>query len=339
MKWRAHGANPEKLYAQFGIKMPDNFLDFSTNTNVLQPSPDIGIDFYSLISEYPDDESRELVGIISKNNNVDAHNVLVTNGSNEAIYILVYMYKKVAIYQPTYGEYGSACAAYAKHAYNIFSIEQIQQGTELLIICNPNNPTGKYLSAEKVEEMADECALKGIDLLIDEAYIDFVLPEHNAIDISAHKNIYILRSMTKIYNLAGIRLGYVLADKDKIIEIKKRQPTWSVNAVAQKLGACFLRDDGFLNETKDYYKAETARLKDAIASMGYKVMPSDTHYFLMETDDDEALIRYMLNQGIVLRHTRNFAGLDGRYVRICTREREANDRLVAALGSIRRACE
>jgi threonine-phosphate decarboxylase len=145
--------------------------------------------------------------------------------------------------------------------------------------------------------------------------------------------------MTKIYNLAGIRLGYVLADKDKIIEIKKRQPTWSVNAVAQKLGACFLRDDGFLNETKDYYKAETARLKDAIASMGYKVMPSDTHYFLMETDDDEALIRYMLNQGIVLRHTRNFAGLDGRYVRICTREREANDRLVAALGSIRRACE
>ncbi len=332
MKWRAHGANPEKLYAQFGIKMPDNVSDFSTNTNVLHPSPDMGIDFYSLVCEYPDDESRGLIEQISKNNNVDMYNVLVTNGSNEAIYILASMYKKVAIYQPTYGEYSAACAAYGTQAYDIFSIKEILQGTDLIIICNPNNPTGKFLSAEKVGEIADDCAQKGIDLVIDEAYINFVLREHDAIDISAHKNVYILRSMTKIYHLAGIRLGYVLADKDKISEIKKRQPTWSVNAVAQELGVYFLKDDSFLNETQNYYNVETRRLKEAIASMEYEMMHSDTHYFLMKTDDDEKLIRYMLAQGIVLRHTRNFAGLDGRYVRICTREKDADDRLIAALG-------
>ena len=169
-------------------------------------------------------------------------------------------------------------------------------------------------------------------MAIDEAYIDFVINGHERFDFKAHKNVYILRSMTKIYHLAGVRLGYVLADTGRIARLKKRKPTWSVNAVAQALGGQFLKNDDFLNNTRSYYKNETARLKEALQSLGFELIPSDTHYFLMAAEDDEKLIRHMLERGIVLRHTRNFNGLDGRYVRICTREREANDRLIEALG-------
>ena len=331
MKWRAHGANPEKLYAQFGIKMPDNVLDFSTNTNVLMSKTEFEPDFEKLISGYPDDESTELKEKISEKMVVDAQNILVTNGSNEAIYILASMYDKIAILQPTYSEYGRACLAYEKQACDIFSPDEIKEGTGLLIICNPNNPTGKYYNAQDMGKIVRKCAAQGTDVAIDEAYIDFLLQVHGIIDISKHENVYILRSMTKIYRMAGIRLGYIMAESGKIKALKMRQPTWSVNAVAQAYGLHCLNEEGFLNRTLDYYITETARLKAAVSSLGFEILPSDTHYFLMKTADDERLIRYMLTEGIVLRHTRDFAGLDGRYVRICTRKTQENNRLIEAL--------
>ena len=331
MKWRAHGANPEKLYRQFGIKMPEHVLDFSTNTNVVKPEAELIRDFEKLITDYPDDESIEFREKISEKLRVDCGNILITNGSNEAIYILVSMYEKIAIMQPTYCEYKRACLAYGKKAYDIFSPEELRQRTDLLIMCNPNNPTGKYIDAETVEKIAEKCALQGTDVVIDEAYMDFVHGVHEHINLSKHKNVYFLRSMTKIYRMAGIRLGYVIAGREKIKKLKRRQPTWSVNALAQAYGIHCLNDCGFLQRTSAYYKTETARLKAAVTSLGFVILPSDTHYFLMETADDEKLIRFMLKKGVVLRHTRDFPGLDGHYVRVCTRRKEENERLTEAL--------
>ena len=148
-----------------------------------------------------------------------------------------------------------------------------------------------------MKQLLFECAEKGIDVVFDEAYFDFVLCECENMDLIEHENIYILRSMTKIYHMAGARLGYVMAGADKIDRLKKMQPTWSVNAMAQAIGIHYLNDKGFLEKTKKYYKSETVRLTSEINQLGYEVLPTDVHYFLMKTRDDEKLIRFMAEKG------------------------------------------
>lgn len=337
MKWRSHGANPEKLYEQFNIDMPDEIIDFSTNTNILEPSFELDIDIKSIISNYPDDEAIELRDCISDRLKTDTNQILVTNGSNAAIYMIVSMYKKIAVLQPAYCEYIRAAKASQKEIINITSFEQMDFSADLLVICNPNNPTGKYFEANELKKILTKCRQNKTDVMIDEAYADFLLVNHKMIDVSLFENVYILKSMTKIYHLSGIRLGYVIASEQKINILKKKQPTWSVNALAQEIGLLYMKDNAFLHKTREYYLNETNSFIKQIKEMGYNIMHTSVHYFLMETKDDEDIIRYLLKKGLVVRHTRNFMGLDGKYVRICTREKKNNDMLIDALDEYR--CE
>jgi len=335
MNWRSHGANPKKIYKQFNIDVSDEIVDFSTNTNVLEPDFDLDFDIKSIISNYPDDESIKLRNCISDKLKIDTNQILVTNGSNAAIYMIVSLYEKIAVLQPTYSEYIRAAKASGKETINISSLGQMDFSADLLIICNPNNPTGKYYEAKELMQILLKCKQNKCDVIIDEAYADFLLVNHKMIDVSIFENVYILKSMTKIYHLSGIRLGYVIACESKISALKKKQPTWSVNALAQEIGLIFMKATDFLQKTRKYYLSETSRFIKQIKQLGYKTMPTSVHYFLMETNDDEAIIRYLLKKGLVVRHTRNFVGLDGKNVRICTREKKNNDRLIAALNEYR----
>jgi len=332
-QWRSHGANPEKLYEQFGIKMPDSVIDFSTNTNVIKSNYDYDIDLKSIVSGYPDDESSKLRKELSKQLRVDKEKILVTNGSNEAIYLIVSRYEKVAVLQPTYSEYERAINASNKQIVHINSFSEIDEyrDVDLIIICNPNNPTGRFYDNEKLKRIIKTCSVKNIDVMIDEAYIDFLLKDHEPLNMSQFSNVYVLKSMTKIFHLSGIRLGFVVSSKEKIEVLKSKQPSWSVNALAQVIGLKCLKDTEFLNRTIDYYRTETKRLVTALSRIGYDVLPSTVHYFLVKVDEDETLIRYLLENGIVVKHTRNFIGLDGKYIRVCTRESMQNDYLIKKL--------
>lgn len=331
MKWRSHGANPEKLYEQFNIELPKEIIDFSTNTNVIDM--DYSIDLKDIISNYPCDESRELKSVISKKMNIESDQILVTNGSNEAIYMIASLYNNASILQPTYSEYERALIAANKEFSYIKSIHD-EIDSELLIICNPNNPTGTYIEKEELEKLALICKKNNTDILIDEAYVDF-LENHKIIDINNYDNVYILRSLTKTYHLSGIRLGFVISSKDKILNLKRKQPTWSVNGLAQKLGVDSLENSEFLKKTIDYYSKETKRVVNALKELGYHILPSRVHYFLLEINNDEDLIRYLLKKGVIVRHTRNFPYLDGKYVRICVREKHQNDILISLLREYR----
>ncbi|XMB85777.1 aminotransferase class I/II-fold pyridoxal phosphate-dependent enzyme [Mycoplasmatota bacterium WC44] len=329
MKWRSHGANPDKLYEQFNIPMPKRIIDFSTNTNVLQ-SRVYNLDIMNMVSNYPDDESRELKEVISNNLDIDKNEILVTNGSNEAIYMITSLYDDVVILQPTYSEYERAVKASNNNYSYIKSIDELKSGN-LLILCNPNNPTGNYIERRELEEIIFRCKSLNMDVVIDEAYVDFLNVTHELIDLKKSNNVYLLRSLTKSYHLSGARLGYVISSKDKISILKSKQPTWSVNAVAQAVGILSLSDKDHLQKTKDYYSSETPRVISALIDLGYKILPTKVHYFLLEVSNDESFIRYLLKKGVIVRHTRNFPFLDGKYVRICVREQEQNDKLIRLL--------
>ena len=166
--------------------------------------------------------------------------------------------------------------------------------------------------------------------IIDEAYIDF-LTHYEPERLCDFPNAVILRSLTKIFHLSGARIGYVIADENIIEALKSRMPSWSVNAFAQELALRFLDDREFLARTREFYRVNAPILMAGLREAGFDVMDSDVHYFLVRVDDDMETIRRLLTRGIVVRHTRNFAGLEGKYIRVATRRPEENNMLISAM--------
>jgi threonine-phosphate decarboxylase len=342
---RRHGANPEKLYEAMGLSLPDKILDFSTNANVLPWGGDLSIDRDCLAS-YPDDEATELRSAIVehenrsvKNSFIEApsiENVLVVNGSNEAIYLIASFLggKKTALWQPVYGEYLRALSAYGADVFNVFGADGLTEDTEAFFLCNPCNPTGRYVESEVLEELFGR--YPRTLFVADEAYIDFLVGEHRKLDFLRYRNLVVLRSLTKIFHLCGARIGYVLACEEQIARLKARQPTWSVNAPAQYAALAFMKDASFVRKTRDFYAEETPRFIAGIEDKGFTVLPTRTNFFLVEVADDRKVIRGLLKRGIVVRHTRNFPGLDGRYIRVTTRMPEENALLIQALSAFRK---
>ena len=321
-----HGANPEKLYAAFNVKMPERIIDFSTNTNILS-WPEISINVKELASSYPDYECAKLVKIIAERENISQSRILFTNGINEAIFLLARLFEgqNTGILQPCYSEYLRAF----REVQGVFTIEGASRFDNFILV-NPNNPTGNYINnlSEIIARYPET------RFIIDEAYIDFLIninasPER----LCGFENVIILRSLTKIFHLSGVRIGYVIANESIINSLRNLQPTWSVNAVAQELALYFLNDTGFYERTRAFYTKEVPVFMQSLREAGIDVMNSSVHYFLVKVHDDYELIKYLLRHGLVVRHTRNFAGLEGKYIRVAARHSHENKLLLEALTS------
>ena len=334
---RAHGANPEKLYAAMGLSLPKRVVDFSTNANALPCPPIPAIDLPRCLSEYPDDEALALRTLVAEREGCSLDAVLFTNGSNEALYLLASFFsgRSAAVLQPAYGEYRRALEAFGAPTIDLFSLRDVVGGAfDLVFICNPCNPTGTYIPFEELERLARENPRTVF--AIDQAYLDFLLPdaERVSLELRSLPNLLLLRSLTKLYHLCGARLGYVLASPEWIARLGNRQPTWSVNAVAQGAALSLMKDESYARRTRAFYAAETPRFMESLARSGCRVRPSRVHFFLIEVEDDARVIRGLLEQGLVVRHTRNFPGLDGSCIRVATRLPDENDLLVQALSNL-----
>ena len=346
MKFNDHGAETNNIYKEFNVEKPIHVIDFSTNTNVLQSEHDIQELMTSIdITTYPDANNSQVIsGIIanlreSNNVSIDPINIIVTNGSNEAIYIIASYFSgdQVAILQPTYPEYEKALKAYNAKVNYVFNLdEMINSEYKCIFICNPNNPTGKYIEWDHLSKVMDQLEKLGTILVIDEAYIDFLTLEDQDLLISHYKryeNLIILRSLTKNYQLAGLRLGYVIGSEKWINLIKRRQPTWSVNSVAGRVALDYLKNQKLMDDTKAFYKYETRRVIKKLRSLGHNIEVNNVNFYLLKTENDVKLIKYLLSKGIIVRHTRNHPGLDGNYVRIAVRSSDDNDYLIKVLSS------
>jgi threonine-phosphate decarboxylase len=328
-----------------GFPMPERVLDFSTNTNVLPWEGDLGIDLRRCLASYPDDEATELRQSVAERErpfvaNCSPENVLAVNGSNEAVYLVASFLegKKAILRQPLYGEYARALSAYGAEircasGAEELSAEELAKDAAAFFLCNPNNPTGGYVERETLEDLIRR--RPRTLFVVDEAYADFLRGEYRRLDFVRNRNLIVLRSLTKIFHLCGARIGYVLACETRIAQLKARQPTWSVNSVAQTAASAFLKDEDFVRKTRDFYAEETPRFIAGIEKAGFTVLPTRTHFFLVRVDDDRLLIPFLLKRGLVVRHTRNFSGLDGKYVRVGTRTPEDNDLLIRALADFK----
>jgi histidinol-phosphate aminotransferase len=341
------GTNYAELKA-LGLK-PDEVLDFSVCTNPFLPPPGIREALGTIaIEQYPDSEATEFRKELSARLDLPPENILAGSGTTELIRLIALAYFRkgdpVLILEPTYGEYEIAVrlagARPVRHrakeednfAPNIKDVADLikKQRPRGVFICNPNNPTGKYLSRSEIETVMDA---SGDSLLVlDEAYIAFVSQSWDSVDLTARGNVVILRSMTKKYGLPGLRLGYAVAHQEIINVLRRVCPPWNVNIIAQKVGTAILKNGEYLEQSLWQIQEAKNFLTVELSRLGFKVLPSDANYFLVKVGNARSFRRSLLRHGIIVRDCSSF-GLP-EYVRIAPRTMPQCQKLIAALGDI-----
>ena len=343
------GKNYAELQA-IGIA-PEAILDFSVCTNPFMP-PQAIKELHigsAAIEQYPDTEATQLKRILSQKLSISPDTILVGSGSTELIRLIAFAYFRhgdsILIWEPTYGEYeiiskitGAKPRKQWMKAEDSFALQTEkavdfikQYQPRAVFICNPNNPTGKYLSYQEIEMVLD--AMDDGLLILDQAYIAFVEASRSSVNLISRGNIIIVRSMTKDYGLTGLRLGYTIASREITDTLRRVCPPWNVNAIAQKAGAMVLEDDGYLEQTMGKIKEAKLYLTSELSRLGFQPLPSDTHYFLVEVGNARLFRSALLKYGIQVRDCTSF-GLP-EYIRISTRTLPECKRLIAAIRKLK----
>lgn len=357
-----HGANPEALLKALQMDVTNSHIDYSVNTNPFG-LPKIIVEqwesYQELISLYPDPTCSQLKEKIASYNQVKKEQILVGNGAAELIFLLAshFQRKKVLIVEPTFSEYRDACHSFECTVDHVILsrendwqlevdqlIEKIRTNQYVaLFLCHPNNPTGCMYHREDLLSIIREADHFGVTVIIDEAFYDFCTETITVAPyIKEFSNLVVLRSLTKMYSIAGVRLGYALMNEDFATKLASRQHPWNINGIAQAIGVTVFSDDSFAKDTATKIANERNRLFQQLTTIGYDVSPSVVNYYLLkETEKNVDLLpfmKYLIKNGIIPRHTYNFIGLDGKYLRLTIKEKEQNDQLLSVLKGWKETC-
>jgi len=346
-----HGSNPDYLYEALKILMPDEIIDFSVNLNPFGPPrmlKEKWSEWFSFIEDYPDPNGKELIQMISDKEGINEASIMLGNGGAELITLIASYFsgKHIGIIQPTFSEYEKVSKAYGcdvtyiklqENDWNLDTGALSNQIASLdaLFLCNPNNPTGIIYSNSQLIEILKICEKKRCYLVVDEAFYDFLEEEQSLSEFVTESNyLIIIRSLTKMYSIAGLRLGFLMANHQLVAKLKSIQPHWSVNALALEAGKEVLNEKEYVRKTKQFIHKERKRMMIELRGLGYHVSNSKVNFYLLKDpslDNQLPLINYLLKRGIVPRHTENFPGLDGRWLRFAIRQKDENNVLMEAL--------
>lgn len=351
----AHGGNIRKIMNLYGIPR-NKLIDFSSSINPLGANRRINSLIKrnsSVITDYPDPECILLRRALADYTGVAKENVLTGNGSNELIHLVPRALNcaSALICNPTFSEYALSLKLASARTYflnsreeNAFSceIKKISgyvKKVDLIILCNPNNPTGNILKKEELLELAAYCRKNKTYLFIDEVFMEFVdNQERFSLKNEIVKNSYllILRSLTKFFSLAGLRIGYLLAHKRLVKKISLFQPAWSVNALAQEIAVERLSDSNFILKSQEFIKRERDFLFNRLKEIrGIYPYPAKANFIfckiLGERLNSKSLFSRLMKSGIIIRDCSNFYGLDNRFFRVAVKSRKDNLYLVSRL--------
>ncbi|MEA2641540.1 MAG: histidinol-phosphate aminotransferase [Chloroflexota bacterium] len=323
-------------------------LDFSANGNVLGPSPRVAAAIGRVDPAiYPDREARALRAALAELHGVPADMVVVGNGSTELIWALARAYLAVGhcalVIGPTYGEYAVASAATGATVVNgwiappgerfdarglVATLREV--APTLVWLCNPNNPTGAALPPGVVADVL--AAAPDALVAIDEAYLSLAEDVASAIPQAANGRIVVLRSLTKDAGLAGLRVGYTVADP-RIAEVLRRMlPPWSVSSVAQVAALAALEDGAHREQVLVAVAESRAHLETGLRRLELAPLPSVANFVLVAVGDGAAIASRLRERGIAVRDCASF-GLP-TCIRIGVRAIADQECLLAALGEV-----
>ena len=339
-----HGALDYAELEQLQIK-PEAVLDFSVNSNPFGPSPRVREVLATVpLDRYPDREALALRRALAERLDTTPERLVVGNGTSELLWLTAFAFlrsgDRVVIIGPTFGEYARVAALMGAQLYHWtarpdqnFAVSETEVGhtlqttrPKLAFVCNPNNPSGTLIPREVLTNWA--VANPETLFVVDEAYHSFA-PGFESMLAAGQENVLVVRSMTKDYALAGLRLGYAAGVPTLIEALARVRPAWNVNALALAAGLAALEDDQYQQRCLAALGEAKRALTDGLTELGWAPLPSAVHFFLMQVGEGAALRRALLQQGILVRDCASF-GLPG-YVRIATRRPEENARLLEAL--------
>lgn len=332
----------------YGIS-PERLIDFSVNSNPFGPAPAVMDAIRTVdVSTYPDRRSHPLREALAEACVADPGQILVGNGTAELIWLtvqaLVRPGERVLILGPTFGEYRRAAEALGARVDEVHAtppdfqpaldvlLERIEQDSpRLVFVCNPNNPTGARILAEEIQRLAAACGDRTL-LVLDEAYRSFV--DGQFFSPPPPDGCLILRSMTKDFALAGVRLGYALGSPALIEKLARVQPAWSVNAFAQTAGLAALQELAYYRETLRQLLELKTGFFSQLSEVGFAPLPSDIHFSILPLDRPAKEIRQqLLKSSVQVRDCTSF-GLP-QYIRLSTRREADNLKLVEILSRLK----
>jgi threonine-phosphate decarboxylase len=345
--------------------------DFSINVNPLGMSASVieaakrGVE---LSDRYPDYMGEKLCGRLSEKLGCRPENILMGNGAAELIYALcaAQMPAKAYLPAPSFSEYEAAVKAFsgeivyigtdnafADKSYPTQIISALKahnpdEGSAILFICNPNNPTGYCFDRGILLDMAEVCGERNIRLVVDECFIEFTGRENECTmvhELENFKHLAVLRAFTKIYAMPGLRLGYMLtadtAFKDKINCVL--QP-WNTSIPAQMAGCAALDEEGYLEKTVIYVKREREYLERELSAFHkIHVYPSEANFIMFSIQEDissgeGSLYDALLRCGIMIRKCDDYKGLaygeHTRYYRVAVKRHDENTELIRAMKEV-----
>lgn len=331
------------------IPQGQKVLDFSACCNPYPPPASIREAAASCdLSRYPDPESAEFTQALAARLGISAGNIIAGSGSTEILRLAALAYlgpgDTVFIPTPTYGEYelaGRIAGADIVH-YRLAEKRSFRLDTDDLIkhvkkvspkavfICNPNNPTGQYLSRREIESVIT--ALPDSLIVLDEAYIAFTRGAWDSTILLKYDNLLIVRSLTKDFALAGLRLGYGLASQPLIETLKKVRPPWNVSSAAQRAGLAALECSDYLQQSCLRIESCRRYLMAAIESMRYQTLDTSANFFLVKTGNAAEFQQKLLKNGILVRDCASFGLPD--HIRIAPRNMADCRKLVKAMKKI-----
>lgn len=333
-------------------------MDYSANINPLGLPEGVKEELARCIKEpvccvYPDSQCRDLVKALADYHQVPGDWILCGDGAADLIFGLAFALKpkKALLLAPSFLEYEQALKAvdcdislfYLKEENDYcLDVEKLCETLEqasalptsapdILFLCNPNNPTGIAVKKEQVLKLAETCEKTGTFLVVDECFEEFLdEPEAYSIIPFLEKlpHVFVLKAFTKIYAMAGMRLGYALCSSEDVLTkiCQVRQP-WSVSGLAQRAGIAALKETEYVLKTRKLIHDQREKMEAALEKLGYTVYPSQANYiFFKEKPEKSPVSLYdrMLKQGVLIRSCSNYPGLDASCYRICVKTEEEN---------------
>ena len=330
-----------------------NVIDYSANCNPFGVPRGVAkaiCEAAERINHYPDVNASELRKALSEHIGVAENRIFFGSGAAEVIFNIAFGLKpkKALLTAPSFAEYKEALDAagtqieyyrtYEEKGYEIQDniLDFIEDDLDIMFICNPNNPTGTLASKGLISRVAEKCREKSVVLVVDECFMDFTAAQDSCSVmrmIDNFDNIIILKAFTKIYAMAGVRLGYCLCANSSIMEAldKVRQP-WNLSNLAQSAGMAALKEEQYVKDSLKAVNSERKRLIEALSEMGFKIYGSKANYIFFKGRED--LYERALEKGFLIRDCSNYEGLDKGYYRIAVKLAAENDKLLDAFKSI-----
>lgn len=359
-----HGSDLEKIQEYYHLR-PEEIVAFGSNVNPLGLSASVKEDLAAhldIISSYPDRNYTSLKQAIHDYTGADPSHIVVGNGSTELISLLIGQRraKKALVLGPTYSEYerelnltGGTILHYDLKEADDFVLDTDAflahlktTDVDLVIMCNPNNPTSSAIRTGEIERILAACKAQDIFVMIDETYVEFApaIEEISAVSLTArYDNLMVIRGVSKFFAAPGLRFGYGITSNAPFLKaLLIHQNPWSLNSIGAYAGERMLRDDAYIRRTRELICGERSRLCGKLAEIpGIRFYPPYGNFILVRLQKSGvtsyAVFEAAIQKGMMIRDCSSFKNLDGEYIRFCIMMPEDNDRLLACIDAIMRA--